>query len=54
MRAPWRTRPSMAMSTRYAPQLPGFTAAKFHPFGQADRDIELARAIRHEFPNLDL
>jgi L-alanine-DL-glutamate epimerase-like enolase superfamily enzyme len=31
-----------------------FTAAKFHPFGQADRDIELARAIRHEFPNLDL
>ena len=32
----------------------GFTAAKFHPFGEADRDIELARAIRHEFPNLDL
>src|ERR1700742_4270240 len=32
----------------------GFTAAKFHPFGDADRDIELARAIRHEFPNLDL
>jgi L-alanine-DL-glutamate epimerase-like enolase superfamily enzyme len=32
----------------------GFTAAKFHPFGQADRDIELARAIRHEFPQLDL
>jgi L-alanine-DL-glutamate epimerase-like enolase superfamily enzyme/DNA-binding CsgD family transcriptional regulator len=32
----------------------GFTAAKFHPFGEADRDIELARAIRHEFPQLDL
>src|SRR6201990_2651977 len=25
----------------------GFTAAKFHPFGEADRDLELARAIRH-------
>src|ERR1700744_1320259 len=32
----------------------GFTAAKFHPFGDAGRDIELARAIRHEFPHLDL
>jgi L-alanine-DL-glutamate epimerase-like enolase superfamily enzyme len=32
----------------------GFTAAKFHPFGKADQDIELARAIRHEFPQLDL
>ena len=32
----------------------GFTAAKFHPFRDADRDIELARAIRHEFPHIDL
>jgi L-alanine-DL-glutamate epimerase-like enolase superfamily enzyme len=32
----------------------GFTAAKFHPFRDARRDIELARAIRHEFPDIDL
>ncbi|MGA7054941.1 MAG: enolase C-terminal domain-like protein [Mycobacterium sp.] len=32
----------------------GFTAAKFHPFRDAKRDIELARAIRHEFPGIDL
>jgi L-alanine-DL-glutamate epimerase-like enolase superfamily enzyme len=32
----------------------GFTAAKFHPFGEAARDIELARAIRREFPDIDL
>ena len=32
----------------------GFTAAKFHPFRDAKRDIELARAIRHEFPDIDL
>ncbi|MGB8390547.1 mandelate racemase/muconate lactonizing enzyme family protein, partial [Mycobacterium sp.] len=32
----------------------GFTAAKFHPFQDAKRDIELAQAIRHEFPDIDL
>jgi L-alanine-DL-glutamate epimerase-like enolase superfamily enzyme len=32
----------------------GFTAAKFHPFGEAARDIELAKALRDEFPNIDL
>jgi L-alanine-DL-glutamate epimerase-like enolase superfamily enzyme len=32
----------------------GFTAVKFHPFQDAGRDIELAKAIRHEFPDIDL
>ncbi|MEZ0050370.1 L-alanine-DL-glutamate epimerase-like enolase superfamily enzyme [Mycobacterium sp. MAA66] len=32
----------------------GFTAAKFHPFRDAKRDIELAQAIRREFPDIDL
>ena len=32
----------------------GFTAVKFHPFREAGRDIELAEAIRHEFPHIDL
>jgi L-alanine-DL-glutamate epimerase-like enolase superfamily enzyme len=32
----------------------GFTAVKVHPFGQAARDIELAQAMRHEFPHIDL
>jgi len=32
----------------------GFTAVKFHPFREAGRDIELAQAIRHEFPHIDL
>ena len=32
----------------------GFTAVKFHPFQDAGRDIELAQAIRHEFPHIDL
>lgn len=32
----------------------GFTAVKFHPFREARRDIELARAIRQEFPHIDL
>src|ERR1700754_2421773 len=32
----------------------GFTAVKFHPFREAVRDIELAQAIRHEFPHTDL
>jgi hypothetical protein len=32
----------------------GFTAAKVHPFGEAARDIELAKALREEFPHIDL
>ena len=32
----------------------GFTAVKFHPFREARRDIELAQAVRHEFPHIDL
>ena len=32
----------------------GFTAAKVHPFRDAARDIELARALRQEFPQTDL
>lgn len=32
----------------------GFTAAKVHPFGDAARDIELAKALREEFPHIDL
>jgi L-alanine-DL-glutamate epimerase-like enolase superfamily enzyme len=32
----------------------GFTAAKVHPFGEAARDIELVKALREEFPHIDL
>jgi L-alanine-DL-glutamate epimerase-like enolase superfamily enzyme len=32
----------------------GFGAVKFHPFRNAGRDIELAKAIRHEFRDIDL
>jgi len=32
----------------------GFTAAKVHPFGEAARDIELAKALREAFPHIDL
>src|ERR1700743_1651209 len=32
----------------------GFTAAKVHPFGEASRDIELAKALREAFPEIDL
>ncbi|MGW7541782.1 mandelate racemase/muconate lactonizing enzyme family protein [Streptomyces sp. NPDC054770] len=32
----------------------GCTAAKVHPFGEARRDVELVRALRSEFPGIDL
>jgi L-alanine-DL-glutamate epimerase-like enolase superfamily enzyme len=32
----------------------GFTAAKVHPFRDPAKDIELAQALRHEFPHIDL
>jgi L-alanine-DL-glutamate epimerase-like enolase superfamily enzyme len=32
----------------------GFTAAKVHPFRDAAQDIELAQALRHELPHIDL
>ena len=32
----------------------GFTAAKVHPFGEAARDIDLAKALREAFPHIDL
>jgi L-alanine-DL-glutamate epimerase-like enolase superfamily enzyme len=32
----------------------GFSAAKVHPFRDAAQDIELAQALRHEFPHIDL
>src|ERR1700741_2211297 len=30
----------------------GFTAAKVHPFGEAARDIELAKALREALPHI--
>ncbi|MFJ3305065.1 enolase C-terminal domain-like protein [Streptomyces sp. NPDC086549] len=32
----------------------GYTAAKVHPFGEAKRDVGLVRALRSEFPDIDL
>ncbi|MFI9273515.1 mandelate racemase/muconate lactonizing enzyme family protein [Kitasatospora sp. NPDC052896] len=32
----------------------GYTAAKVHPFRDAKRDVELVRALRSEFPDIDL